>query len=76
MSNPDLGAEIKKEWNGGLDFVIWGERLYGSVDIYQNKVSDIISQTRFPIYDTNIWANTATLQNKGIELTLRGTPIS
>lgn len=76
MSNLDLGAEIKREWNGGLDFVFWGERLYGSVDVYQNKVSDIISQTRFPIYDTNIWANTATLQNKGIELTLRGTPIS
>jgi TonB-dependent starch-binding outer membrane protein SusC len=79
LENPNLAPEMKREWNAGLDFNIMGGRFYGSLDVYKNKVSDIISQNYNTIVGfsfNRIWANTATLQNKGIELTLRGTPIS
>ena len=79
VENPNLAAEVKREWNAGLDFKLFGDRFYGSLDAYKNTVSDIISQSfnNLPGFGyATIWANTATLQNKGIELTLRSTPIT
>jgi TonB-dependent starch-binding outer membrane protein SusC len=80
LPNPDLSAEMKREWHGGLDFVFWGEKLYGSLDVYKNKVSDVLNSYNGLFYVPNtyatLWLNAWSFQNKGIELTLRGTPIS
>jgi TonB-dependent starch-binding outer membrane protein SusC len=77
QSNPDLSAEMKREWHGGLDFAFGGERLYGSLDVYKNKVSDVLNQYNNIVFVTYgaIWLNAWSFQNKGIELTLRGTPL-
>jgi TonB-dependent starch-binding outer membrane protein SusC len=80
LPNPDLSAEMKREWHSGLDFVFMGERLYGSFDVYKNKVSDVINAYNGLFFVPNtyatLWLNAWSFQNKGVELTLRGTPIS
>ncbi|RFM27825.1 SusC/RagA family TonB-linked outer membrane protein [Deminuibacter soli] len=76
--NPDLRWEKKKEGNLGLDFGLWKDRLTGSVDVYKRTVDDLILDYNVPtppyLFPT-ITANAATMQNKGIEVTLNGVPV-
>ena len=72
-ANPHLAYEKTREWTVGLDVGLLRDRFRGSIEYYVRRSSDLILQ----IYDVsppnqaaNTWANTATLQNKGVELTL------
>ena len=73
--NPDLKWELKAETNVGLDFGFINNRIYGSIDWYYRKTSDMIWSYSVPsppyIY-TSVNANAATLMNRGIELSLNG----
>lgn len=77
-ANPDLNWEITATTNIGLDFSILKGRLSGSVEVYDKKTTDMIYN-----YSVNpalvpvgtIVANGGNMSNKGVEVSLSGTPV-
>jgi len=77
--NPNLRWEEKTEYNIGLDFGFFGERLNGSVDVYRKETSNLLFPFTVPtppyLFDT-ILANAGTIRNRGIEVVANGTILS
>lgn len=75
--NPDLKWEQTKQFNVGLDFGFGTGRIYGSIDYYDKKTSDILFSTVAiqPAPGTTTWINLpgAILANSGIEVALGAT---
>lgn len=71
--NPDLKWEKKAEYNAGVDFGVLDNRLYGSVDYYVRRISDLLWSYAVPVppnvYNST-YANVGTMENKGIEVSL------
>ena len=71
--NPDLKWEKNAEYNAGVDFGIWNDRLTASVDYYYRKTTDLLdwydAQMPSNIYST-IFTNVGTLTNQGIEFAI------
>lgn len=70
---PDLKWETTLNLNVGLDFGFNNDRFTGSIDVYQNKTSDILLRTppAAPAVDPFQFGNVdATIVNSGIELAL------
>jgi TonB-dependent starch-binding outer membrane protein SusC len=76
--NPYLRWENKAEYNLGVDFGIWKDRLTGSIDLYYRKTTDIIWDYAVPsppnLY-TSVVANAGSMENKGLELFVSGQPV-
>lgn len=71
--NPDLKWEVVTQFNLGLDFSLWNDKLYGTVDYFNKITTDAIlnvpSQALSPT--NTIWTNIdGEIKNKGIELML------
>lgn len=72
-ANPDLKWEKKAEFDVGLDFVLFNNRLTGSFDYYNRKTSDLLFNATVPVPPNPTdrkWMNIGTLENKGVELVL------
>lgn len=78
LGNEDLKWEMTSEWNLGLDFGFFKNRLSGMVDVYFRKTTDLIFQRQ--VADVNgyrsILENIGTTQNRGVEFTLNSVNIS
>ena len=76
--NPDLKWEKTAEINIGLDFGLFKERLTGSIDLYNKKTTDLLFWYDVPVppnlYGSTL-ANVGSIQNRGIELMLSGSPV-
>ncbi|WP_277465551.1 SusC/RagA family TonB-linked outer membrane protein [Parabacteroides sp. PF5-6] len=46
--NPDLKWEEQKEWNIGLDYSLFDNRIYGKFDIYERERDGIIFEVQVP----------------------------
>ncbi|MDR2285512.1 MAG: TonB-dependent receptor, partial [Sphingobacterium sp.] len=71
-SNTKLTWESTKNINIGLDFALFNNRIYGTVDLYRKRISDmlgIMPTNTFSGYP-NIIGNLGDMENKGIELGL------
>jgi hypothetical protein len=71
--NPDLRWERKEEYNLGLDFSLFNNRVSGSVDAYQRLTNDMLWDYQVPVPPylfNSITANVGTIKNKGIEVLL------
>lgn len=72
-ANPNLKWEATEMSNAGLDFSLFNQKLYGSVDYYIKKTSDILLK---PPYigvlgeGGNTWVNGASMENKGFEFVI------
>jgi len=77
-ANPDLKWESTGTLNAGVDFSLLKGRLGGSVDVYNKKTTDMIATVQVPtttyIYGY-LTANVGSMTNKGVEISLNGTPI-
>ena len=77
-ANPDLGWEKKTEYNAGLDFAFFDNRLGGSIDYYYRLPTDLLYDYSVPVppydYET-LFTNVGSISNSGIEITLYGTPV-
>ena len=71
LANPLLTWEKRTTRNLGLDFGFFNERLSGNIDVYWNNTDDLLIQHDIaaPGY-VNVWENSASTSNKGVELTL------
>ncbi|MDQ6471622.1 TonB-dependent receptor [Flavobacterium sp. LHD-80] len=71
--NPDLKWEVVTQYNLGLDFNLWKDKLYGTFDYFNKTTTDAIlnvpSQALSPT--TTIWTNIdGKIINKGFEFML------
>lgn len=77
-NNLDLKPERSKSTEGGLEMAFFNNRLGFDVTYYVNKtVNQIIPVVTSPAYGyTAQFYNSGTVQNKGVEVALNGTPVS
>ena len=77
-NNADLRWEKKHEFNVGLDWDVLGGRLGGTVDYYIRRTKDALWDYEVPVppymYPTML-ANASEMENKGLEILIRATPI-
>tara|TARA_R110002050_G_scaffold300249_2_gene468341 strand:- start:5704 stop:8784 length:3081 start_codon:yes stop_codon:yes gene_type:complete len=71
--NPDLKWETKKEFNIGLDFGIFSNKLSGSIDVYSRKTEDLLLSydvPQPPFVQGSIYTNVGDIKNEGVEISL------
>jgi len=77
-ANPNLKWERTATVNIGIDFGLFNNLLYGAIDLYDKRTSDLlwtypVSTTQYPVNE--LTANAGEISNKGIELSLTASPI-
>lgn len=73
--NPYLGWEEKKEWNIGVDYTFFGNRLYGKFDYYRRKIDGMIYEVNVPqppYPNGKQWQNVGEMESKGWEFEVGG----
>lgn len=72
IPNPKLGWEYTTTANVGLDFGFFDNRLTGSVEVYQQRTSDLLLPDALPAASgyTSFVRNAGQTQNRGLEITL------
>ncbi len=70
LANPDLKWETNETINLGLDFGFFGNRVTGSVDVFQRTSKDLLLPFNLPFTSgyTSISRNAGEVQNKGLEV--------
>ncbi|MDO7851306.1 TonB-dependent receptor [Hymenobacter sp. CA1UV-4] len=72
IPNPNLGWEYTTTANAGLDFGFFDNRLTGSVEVYQQRTSDLLLPDALPTasgYGSFV-RNAGQTQNRGVEISL------
>lgn len=73
VPNPNLGWEYTATLNMAVDFSLFNDRISGSVDVYQQRTSDLILPQNLPIttgYTSQFLANVGKTENKGLEINI------
>lgn len=74
MINPNLTWEKTVEFNVGLDFGLFNNRINGTIDLYNKNSSDLLMEMQTPFelgsYTGAIISNVGKVNNKGIEIQL------
>lgn len=72
IPNPDLGWEYTTTTNFGLDFGFLENRITGSVEVYQQRTSDLLLPDALPTASgySSFLTNAGQTQNRGLEITL------
>lgn len=71
--NSDLKWETTTQINFGLDFELWRNQLFGSLDYFQKKTSDILLPISLPQFVGDVsptYLNAGEVSNKGVEFQL------
>ena len=74
-TNLALGWEEKHEWNVGIDYSFFDNRLFGKLDFYRRKVVDLIHNATVsqpPYVHSTMYQNIGVLENKGVEFEIGG----
>lgn len=72
IPNPDLGWEKTGQFDVGLDFGFFNDKLTGEIDYYNKQTSDLLLNVPVPSTSgfTTQFRNIGSLENKGFELVL------
>ncbi len=72
LGNPTLGWEKSATTNLGLDFAILKSRIFGTLEVYKTKTTDILFKRPLPLNSgfSEIWENIGDSENEGIEAAL------
>ncbi len=68
--NPDLHWEKGKNWNVGLDFSMFNNRLYGSLNYFNRRQQDLLGNYKVsvpPYLFDETYVNVGTMKNTGFE---------
>lgn len=71
VANPDLKWEETSEINIGIDFALLSNKISGSLEIYRKETKDLLGEYSVPVPPNPArrkFANSGTLENKGVEL--------
>ncbi|RAV98257.1 SusC/RagA family TonB-linked outer membrane protein [Pseudochryseolinea flava] len=77
--NPNLRWETKKEFNVGIDFGLFNNRLGGAIEFYSRRTEDLLetyTSQQPPFVRDNIYTNVGTIGTDGVEITLNGVVMS
>ena len=72
LPNQELGWEKTTQYNLGLDFALYNNRISGAIDVYTSKTKDLLMSRSIPTvtgYDT-IYQNIGQTANKGIDINI------
>lgn len=74
----NLKWETTYSSNVGLDFSLFKNRLFGSIEVYKNITKDLLVNRNIPsmMGQSTMWTNSCKVQNTGIELDITGKPVS
>lgn len=76
--NPDLKWETAQEYNVGVDFGFFNDRLGGNIDFYVKNTSDMLYDYAVPsppnLFPTT-YANVGKMRNSGVEILIRAIPV-
>lgn len=77
IPNPNLKWETSEQWNVGLDLGLFHSRLNLSIDAYHKTTKDLLQKILIPYSSgfDSMWINNGKIRNRGIEISLQGTPI-
>lgn len=74
VSDPNITWETNKQFDIGIDFAFWNNRISGSVEYYKRSTTDLIFAVPTPVSvgvpGNSIYTNVGDMFNKGIEATL------
>lgn len=72
IGNPDLKWETNKQFDIGLDFGVFNNRLSGEIDYYIRKSEDLLLNVNIPssFGFSSVVKNLGSMENKGVELVL------
>lgn len=77
VGNNELTWERNAIFNAGLDFGLWKNRFFGTVEVYSRKTTGLLLNV--PLSQTSGVSgqnrNVGAMTNKGVELTLGGKPV-
>ncbi|AUP80680.1 SusC/RagA family TonB-linked outer membrane protein [Flavivirga eckloniae] len=78
VKNPELRLERVFVNNIGLDFGLWNNRLSGSIEYYERKSQDLLSQVSFPsiLGFNSALINAGEMENKGFEIGLNALAVN
>ena len=77
MANPNLGWEKTTQYNLGVDFGLWKNRISGSINVYRSYTSDLLMSVNIPTltgFPSTI-ANIGKTNNQGFEVSLNAVPV-
>ena len=76
--NPNLKWEKTAQTNLGLDFGLFDGRLIGTFEVYKKSTSDLLLYRQLPGSSglTRMIDNVGSTENKGLEITLGGDPLT
>ncbi len=71
LSSPNLSWEKTAQYNAGIDFGIFRDRISGSIEVYQQKTTDLLMTRAIPTVTgfSTIVQNIGATENKGLEIT-------
>lgn len=74
LANRDLKWETTTTRNIGLDYTLYNNRMWGTIDVYKNTTKDLLMLTDIPSITgfTTSYANIGQTSNKGVEISLNG----
>ncbi|MEQ9441325.1 MAG: TonB-dependent receptor [Cyclobacteriaceae bacterium] len=72
IANPDLKWETTITRNIGLDYTLFNNRIYGTIDVYKNTVEDLLLITPVSAISgfSFIYDNIGSTSNRGVELSI------
>jgi outer membrane receptor protein involved in Fe transport len=72
IPSPDLRWETTEQFNIGIDFGFFNNRISGEIDYYQKYTSDLLLSSLVPATTgfTSVYMNVGSLENKGWEFVL------
>lgn len=72
LGNPDLTWQLTRDFNAGLEFGFFGDRLRGTFDVYNKTTCNLLSSMDLPLSTgfTSYMANIGEVKNTGFELSL------
>lgn len=76
--NTDLRWEETTTYNIGVDYNLFNDRIFGSIEYYLRQTDDLLTTTRPPAgtnLTNNIPANIGSLENEGIEFSINVVPV-
>lgn len=78
ISNDDLKWESSKQYNFGLDFSVFNNRLTFTADYYYKRIDDMLMEVNLPATSgyATAWKNAGAMENKGLELSLNAVVLS
>ncbi|WP_341843280.1 SusC/RagA family TonB-linked outer membrane protein [Chitinophaga caseinilytica] len=78
LGNPDINSERQTELEGGVDIALFNGRLTFEGTFYNKVIKDLLVAADWPSSTgfATKWINGGSLRNRGIELSVRATPVS